>query len=165
MENCSVGKDMYLLADELFPFCRSITGNGTRETLKRLQREIPEIKIFEVKSGTKVFDWTVPNEWKIEDAYIENDTGERIVDFRDTNLHVVGYSTPIDEIVNLEELNKHIYSLPEHPDWIPYVTSYYKERWGFCMTHNQRMALKEGNYHVVIRSHLFSGSLTNSRQK
>ena len=160
MENCSVGKDMYLLADELFPFCRSITGNGTRETLKRLQREIPEIKIFEVKSGTKVFDWTVPNEWKIEDAYIENDTGERIVDFRDTNLHVVGYSTPIDEIVNLEELNKHIYSLPEHPDWIHYVTSYYKERWGFCMTHNQRMALKEGNYHVVIRSHLFSGSLT-----
>lgn len=160
MESCSIGNEMYFLAEELFPLCRSITGKGTRDTLSRLQKEIPEINIYEVESGTKVFDWTVPDEWSIEDAYIENSDGERIIDFKDTNLHVVGYSAPVDEIVSLEELNKHLYSLPEHPDWIPYVTSYYKERWGFCMTHNQRTALKEGNYHVVIKSSLFAGSLS-----
>lgn len=160
MENCYVGNEMYLLADELFPLCRSITGKGTRDTLLRLKKEVPEINIYEVKSGTKVFDWTVPNEWSIEEAYIENSNGERVVDFRDNNLHVVGYSTPIDEVVSLDVLNQHLYSLPEHPDWIPYVTSYYKERWGFCLTHNQRMSLVEDDYHVVIKSSLFSGSLS-----
>lgn len=160
MNNRSVGNEMYLLADELFPLCRSITGNGTRDTLLRLQKEVPGINIFEVESGTKVFDWTVPNEWSIEEAYIENSNGKRVIDFKDTNLHVVGYSTPVDEIVSLEVLNQHLYSLPDHPDWIPYVTSYYKERWGFCMTHNQRLALKEDNYHVVIKSSLFPGSLS-----
>lgn len=160
MENCSIGNEMYLLADELFPLCRSITGKGTRDTLSRLQKEIPEISIFEVKSGTKVFDWTVPKEWRIEEAYIENSNGERIIDFKNNNLHVVGYSTPIDIVVNLEELNSHLYSLPDYPEWIPYVTSYYKERWGFCMTHNQRTTLKEDNYHVVIKSSLFAGSLS-----
>lgn len=160
MENCSVGNEMYLLAEELFPLCRSITGKGTRETLLRLQKEVPEINIFEVESGTKVFDWTVPNEWSIEEAYIENCDGEKVVDFKNNNLHVVGYSTPVDDVFSLDVLNQHLYSLPEHPDWIPYVTSYYKERWGFCMTHNQRIALKEDKYHVVINSSLFSGSLS-----
>lgn len=160
MENCSVGNEMYLLADELFPLCRSITGKGTRDTLRRLKKEVPEINIFEIESGTKVFDWTIPNEWSIEEAYIENSNGERVVDFKDSNLHVVGYSIPVDEVVTLDVLNQHLYSLPDHPDWIPYVTSYYKERWGFCMTHNQRSALKEDNYHVVIKSSLFSGSLS-----
>ena len=160
MENCSAGDRMYQLAAELFPLCRSITGKGIRETLYRLQEEIPQIKLFEVNSGTKVFDWTIPNEWKIEEAYIEAPDGERIVDFKNNNLHVVGYSTPIDREISLEELDKHIYSLEDHPDWIPYVTSYYKERWGFCMSHNQRKSLKPGNYHVVINSELFKGSLT-----
>lgn len=161
MENSKViGQHMYDLAKELFPICRSITGEGTRETLRRLQDEVPEITLYEVPSGTKVFDWTVPKEWKIEEAYIENSKGERIVDFKNNNLHVVGYSTPVDGIFSLKELNEHLYSLPEHPDWIPYVTSYYKERWGFCLSHNQRVNLEEDNYHVVIKSELFMGNLT-----
>ena len=151
---------MYSLANELFPLCRSITGKGTRKTLLRLQKEVPEMKLLEVESGTKVFDWTVPNEWSIEEAYIEDSNGDRIVDFKKNNLHVVGYSTPIDTIVSLGELNEHLYSLSDHPDWIPYVTSYYKENWGFCMSHNQRISLKDGNYHVVIKSSLFPGSLS-----
>lgn len=160
MGDFSTGNKMYTLIKELFPICRSITGEGTRKTLNRLQREIPEIKMFEVESGCKVFDWTVPKEWRIEDAFIEDDKGHKIIDFRENNLHVMGYSTPVDCIISLEELDKHIYSLIEQPDWIPYVTSYYKERWGFCMSHNQRQSLKPGDYHVVIKSELFNGSLT-----
>ena len=160
MENCYEGNRMYSIASELFPLCRSITGEGTRATLRRIQQEIPQMSIQEVQSGTKVFDWTIPNEWKIEEAFIEDSAGNRIVDFKNNNLHVVGYSIPVDEWIALEELNKHLYSLPEHPDWIPYVTSYYKERWGFCLTHNQRQALPNGNYHVVIKSKLFKGNLT-----
>lgn len=160
MENGFVGSEMYKLAGELFPICRSITGEGTRKTLNRLQSEVPEINLFEVESGMKVFDWTVPKEWSIEEAYIEDPEGNRIVDFKENNLHIVGYSVSVDCIISLEELNQHIYSLPEHPDWIPYVTSYYKERWGFCMSHNQRIALKSGNYHVVVKSSLFKGSLS-----
>lgn len=160
MENYSIGNYMYSLADELFPICRSITGEGVRQTLRRLQKEVPQITLHEVPSGTQVFDWTIPKEWKIEEAYIEDFDGNRIVDFKDSNLHVIGYSAPVDQIVSLEELDTHLYSLPEHPDWIPYVTSYYKERWGFCITENQRKKLKHGNYHVFIKSELFDGSLT-----
>lgn len=160
MDNYPEGNRMYTLAGELFPLCRSITGNGTRATLRRIHEELPPMTIREVPSGTKVFDWTIPNEWKIEDAYIEDSYGEVVVDFKQNNLHVVGYSTPIDAWMSLEELDKHLYSLPDHPDWIPYVTSYYKSRWGFCMTHKQRMSLKNGRYHVVIKSELFNGSLT-----
>lgn len=159
-ENDSQGKRMYKLAGELFPVCRSITGEGTRTTLRRIQKEIPHMIIHEIPTGTKVFDWTIPNEWEIEDAYIEDADGNIIVDFKQNNLHVVGYSSPIDEWVSLEELDKHLYSLPEYPDWIPYVTSYYKERWGFCVAHNQRMSLKDGQYHVIIKSKLFEGSLS-----
>ena len=160
MESNMIGKKMYALASELFPICRSITGEGTRQTLQRLKKEVPEINLYEVESRTKVFDWTVPNEWEIHEAYIETSTGDRIVDFKRNNLHVVGYSTPIDDYFSLEELDKHIYSLPDHPDWIPYVTSYYKERWGFCMSHRQRESLEPDTYHVVIKSKLFKGSLT-----
>lgn len=151
---------MYKLAAELFPICRSITGEGIRTTLRRIQKEIPQMTIYEVPSGTKSFDWTIPNEWEIEDAYIEDSNGDVIIDFKQNNLHVVGYSIPIDERMPLEELDKHLYSLPDHPEWIPYVTSYYKERWGFCLTHNQRASLKDGQYHVVIKSKLFKGSLS-----
>ena len=160
MESFSEGNRMYELAGELFPICRSITGKGTRKTLRRIRKEIPGMTIYEVPSGSHVFDWTIPKEWEIEDGYITDPDGKLIVDFKQNNLHVVGYSVPVDRVLSLAELNEHLYSLPEHPDWIPYVTSYYKERWGFCLTHRQRISLKEGNYHVVIKSKLFSGSLS-----
>jgi len=150
---------MYDLAKKLFPINRSITGNGVRKTLKLLNKVHP-LKVYEVPTGTKAFDWTVPKEWNINDAYILNEDGKKIVDFQENNLHVVGYSTPVDKTLSLEELQKHLYSLPEQPDVIPYVTSYYKERYGFCMTHNQRENLKPGNYNVCIDSELKDGNMT-----
>ena len=161
---CSyIGQDgdiMYDLAKKIFPICRSITGNGVRETLNIFKECIPEMTISEVPSGTQVFDWTIPKEWNIKGAYIEDESGKKIIDFEETNLRVVGYSTPIDAVMSLDELMPHLYSLEEQPDVIPYVTSYYKERWGFCLTDNEKKALKPGNYHVVIDSELKDGSLT-----
>ena len=154
------GRYMYELAGELFPLCRSITGNGTRDTLRRLQIELPLLKLHEVPSGTKVFDWTVPKEWNINGGYIDYEDGTRIIDFADTNLHIMGYSIPVDRWVELEELQAYLYSNPEQPHWIPYVTSYYKERFGFCLRHDRRMALKPGKYHMVIDSELKDGALT-----
>ena len=154
------GKQMFSLATELFPICRSIMGDGVRKTFEILRRKMPDMKLFEVPTGEKVFDWTVPKEWNISDAYIENEAGEKIVDFKVNNLHVMGYSVPVDEWVTLDELNEHLYSLKDQPDLIPYCTSYYKERWGFCMSENQRRSLPEGKYHVYIDSSLTQGSLT-----
>ena len=159
-----IGQRMYEFVGKIFPYCRSITGEGVRATLADINEYIvsggaPSLNIYEVKSGTKVFDWTVPKEWKIREAYIENEAGERIIDMKNNNLHVLGYSTPIDEWVDLEELKKHIYTQPDQPDWIPYVTSYYRERYGFCMTENMKNALPEGRYHMVIDSELFDGVL------
>ena len=151
---------MYTLCNKMFPYCRSITGDGVRETLKALQEVIPEIAVYEVPSGTKAFDWTVPKEWRIRDAWIKNSSGEKIVDFKEHNLHVVGYSTPVDKIVSLEELKSILYTQPDQPDAIPYVTSYYKERYGFCVTQEQYDSLPEDNYHIYIDSELFDGSLT-----
>ena len=111
----SHGNEMYNLAAELFPICRSITGNGIRQTLSRIKEMIPDMQIFEVPSGTKVFDWTIPNEWEIHEAYVEDEDGKRIIDFANSNLHLVGYSIPVDTIINKEELDQHLYSLPEHP--------------------------------------------------
>lgn len=158
IENC--GQLMYSLAERLFPICRSITGNGFRESLNIIREQLPEISVVEVPSGTSVFDWTVPKEWNINDGYIETLSGDRVVDFMDSNLHVLGYSIPIDAIVSKEELLEHVYTMPDQPDWIPYVTSYYKERWGFCMSENQKKTLSEDNYHVCIDSTLENGSLT-----
>ena len=153
------GKEMYELLEYLFPKCRSISGDGVRETLQIIQNHIP-ITIYEVPSNTKVFDWVVPKEWNVVDAYVMDETGNKIIDFKDNNLHLVGYSTPINQTMALSELQEHLYSLPEQPEAIPYVTSYYKERWGFCITQKQRETLKKGNYKVFIDSELKDGSLT-----
>ncbi|CAK7025204.1 DUF4910 domain-containing protein [uncultured Phascolarctobacterium sp.] len=155
------GQDMYNLCIELFPICRSITGDGVRKTLQMLTEVYGNaINIHEVPTGTKVFDWTVPKEWNIKDAYIENSKGQRIIDFKDNNLHVVGYSAPVDKFVDLKELKSIIYTQPDQPDAIPYVTSYYKERYGFCMPQTQLDKLPEDTYHIVIDSELKEGSLT-----
>lgn len=154
------GQRMYRLAERLFPICRSITGDGVRETLSILREYIPDMKIYEVPSGTRVFDWTIPREWRIREAYIENGKGERIIDMKENNLHVMGYSAPMDRYVSLDELKQYIYVQEDQPDAVPYVTSYYKERSGFCMSRNMRDSLPEDRYHMYIDSELFDGSLT-----
>ncbi len=153
------GSGMYGLISELYPFCRSITGNGVRQTLDTLQKHIP-LQINEVPTGTSAFDWEVPREWNIRDAFIKNSKGEKIIDFRKSNLHVLNYSIPVNKKVNLEELKKHVFTLPDRPDWVPYRTSYYQENWGFCMSHNQLKSLPEDTYEVFIDSDLKDGSLT-----
>ena len=162
MSECAAGEKLYDLCGRLFPINRSITGDGVRKTLGILQKEIPDIemKITEVPTGTKVFDWVVPKEWNCEEAYLEGPDGERIVDFSDSNLHVLGYSVPVDTVLDLDEMKEHIWTLPDQPDVFPYVTSYYKERWGFSMTDRQLRDLKPGKYHAVIKSVLKEGSLT-----
>jgi len=155
----AAGRRAYDLATELFPICRSITGAGLRETLAILRRELPELTIQAIPSGTQCFDWTVPPEWSIRAAYIESDDGRRIVDFADHNLHVVGYSVPVDAVLTLDQLRPHLHSLPDMPDAIPYVTSYYKERWGFCLPHRLLESLTPGRYRVKIDSRLKPGSL------
>lgn len=152
-------KAMMALIEELFPICRSITGDGVRQTLEILRRHIP-IEINEVASGTPVLDWIVPPEWNIRDAYIALEDGTRLVDFAASNLHVVQYSRPVDAVLPLSELREHLHTLPERPDWIPYRTSYYSENWGFCLTHRQLSRLPDGRYRVVIDSDLRPGHLT-----
>lgn len=161
----STGKKIYNLADRLFPITRSITGKGVRETLEIINNEIKDtgyqLTIHEIPTGTPVFDWTVPKEWVIREAYIENEKHEKIIDFKENNLHVLGYSTPVDEWVELDELLEHVYTQEDMPDAIPYVTSYYKERFGFCMSENTKKSLKKNTkYHMYIDSELIEGSLT-----
>jgi aminopeptidase-like protein len=149
----------YALVERLYPFCRSITGNGVRRSLRLLRETIP-LALAEVVSHTRVFDWTVPDEWNVRDAYIMNEAGERLVDFRKSNLHVLNYSTPINRMMSLAELRPHLFTIPEAPDWIPYRTSYYQKNWGFCLTQHQLDQFEEGEYHVYIDSTLHPGHLT-----
>jgi len=151
--------ELFSLMQDLFPICRSITGNGVRKTLKILKKEI-DLKIVNVPSGTKVFDWKVPFEWNIKDAYVKNSKGERVIDFKKSNLHILNYSTPIKKTISNKNLKKHLHTLPEKPNSIPYVTSYYKKNWGFCVAHDTLKSFDEDHYFVHIDSTLKPGSLT-----
>lgn len=154
-----IGRRMHGWAADLFPVCRSLTGAGVRETLAYLKKLLPALEVRSVPSGTQVFDWTVPEEWNIRGAYLEHEDGTKIVDFADNNLHVVGYSEPVDGWFELEQLGDHLYSLPDQPNAIPYVTSYYRKHWGFCLTHEKRSSMKKGRYRTVIDSTLAPGVL------
>ena len=158
------GQNIYNLAQKIFSYCRSITGEGVRRTFADLKGYIEaginaQLYIHEIPSGTPVFDWTVPKEWRIREAYIEDEAGNRIVDMQENNLHVMGYSTSVDRWVDLDELKEYIYTERNQPDLIPYVTSYYKERYGFCMSERQKNTLAHGKYHMYIDSELFDGVL------
>jgi aminopeptidase-like protein len=156
----NLGFEMHSLAKRLWPINRSITGEGVRETLLILKELSPKLSIHEVSSGTKVFDWEVPREWYVNDAYIITPNGKKICNFKENNLYLLGYSISIQKKLNLKELQKYLYSIPEQPSAIPYVTSYYEERWGFCLSQNERDLLEEGDYTVFIDTKLFNGSLT-----
>jgi aminopeptidase-like protein len=155
----AVGRAMHALASELYPICRSITGNGLRQTLDLIAQHIP-LQRFEVASGTEVFDWTVPREWNIRDAYIKDRNGRRVVDFRACNLHVLNYSTPVHRTITLAELREHVFTVPGHPTWIPYRTSYYQDAWGFCLSEAQLAEMADDEYEVMIDSTLSDGSLS-----
>jgi aminopeptidase-like protein len=154
------GQFLHDLATRLFPIHRSITGDGVRQTLRILQEHLPGLQIHEVPSGTAVLDWTVPDEWNVHAAYLEDPSGNRIIDIANCNVHLVSYSTPVDVRLPLEELQEHLHSDAEHPTAIPYVTSYYHRTWGFCLTEEQRRLLPDGEYHAVIDATLAPGSLT-----
>ena len=154
-----IGLEMHRLIAELYPICRSITGDGVRETLCIIGQHIP-IEIHNVPTGTQAFDWTVPKEWNIKDAYVKNLRGERVIDFQRSNLHVVNYSIPIRKRMSLSDLRAHLHTLPDHPDWVPYRTSYYHENWGFCLSHKQFLELNDEEYEVCIDSSLEPGFLT-----
>lgn len=158
-DSYTTAQSMYDLMAKLFPICRSITGDGVRHTLKIINEHI-DLTLHEVKTGTKAFDWVVPKEWNIYDAYIMDESGNKIVDFADNNLHVVGYSTPVDQWMDLEELYGHLHTREDMPEAIPYVTSYYKEYWGFCLSQKQKERLAPGRYRVFIDSELKDGHLT-----
>jgi aminopeptidase-like protein len=156
----SIGNEIHDLARDLWGFDRSLTGDGVRNTLKTIKKHLPSLKVYEVPSGKQVFDWIVPKEWRVSAAWIITPDGKKICDFKSNNLHLVGYSTPVNVKLSLTELQNHLYSLPEQPTAIPYITSYYEERWGFCLSQIERDHLIEGEYQILIDSELFDGSLT-----
>jgi aminopeptidase-like protein len=158
-DDAALGAELAGWIADLYPICRSITGAGVRQTLARLRGLMP-LTVHEVPTGTEVFDWTIPREWNIRDAYVKNARGERVVDFRRSNLHVVNYSVPVRARLSLEALRPHLFTLPDRPDWVPYRTSYYAEAWGFCLSQRQLEALEPGEYEVCIDSTLEPGSLT-----
>ena len=159
LDRDALGGEMHSLIRELYPTCRSITGDGVRETLRILERLIP-LEVREVATGTRVFDWTVPREWNVRDAWVKNARGERVIDFRRHNLHLLSYSVPVHGKMGLAELKEHLYTLPDKPELIPYRTSYYEDRWGFCLPDRELQSLEDGEYEVRIDSTLEPGHLT-----
>ena len=155
----SIGKSIYSLIKKLWPLNRSITGDGLRESLSIIKDKIPEMQIKSIKSGTKVYDWVVPEEWSVKSAYILTPKGEKICDFKKNNLHLVGYSVPVNKKMNLSDLKKHLHTLPDQPNAIPYITSYYNRTWGFCISFNEYNSLTDGEYYVNIESEHFNGEL------
>jgi len=155
----AVGQRIYELIAELYPICRSLTGDGVRQTLSIIERFVP-LQRYEVPSGTPALDWTVPKEWNIRDAYVKDTHGNRLIDFNNSCLHVLGYSVPVNTRMNLKELQEHLFTIPSHPDWIPFRYSYYKEDWGFCLAHKDLEKFADGEYEVVIDSSLEDGFLT-----
>ena len=154
-----LGTAMFDLMGDLFPICRSITGAGLRDTLARIGKVV-RLELTEVPSGTTAFDWTVPKEWNVRDAWVADSTGRRVIDFQQSNLHVVNYSGPVRRRLTLDELRPHLHTLPEHPSWVPYRTSYYADSWGFCLSQDQLDQLPAGEYEAVIDTTLDDGSLT-----
>jgi aminopeptidase-like protein len=159
LDASTVGREMHDLIGDLYPLCRSITGDGVRETLRILQKRIP-LELKEVASGTPVFDWIVPKEWNVRDAYVRDSSGRRVIDFQQSNLHLVSYSRPVHQTLSLADLRPHLFTLPDRPDWIPYRTTYYKEDWGFCLSQRQLDELPEDRYEVCIDASLTDGHLT-----
>jgi aminopeptidase-like protein len=154
------GEELYKLVAELYPICRSITGNGVRRTLETVDRELGGLEVSEVPTGTQVLDWTVPREWNVRDAWVANAAGERVIDFQASNLHLLGYSVPVRATMPLAELKRHLFTLPDHPDWVPWRTSYYAERWGFCASQRLVDSLADGDYEVCVDTTLADGHLT-----
>jgi aminopeptidase-like protein len=155
----TAGEELYKLVAELYPICRSITGDGVRRTLEIIDREIG-LEVHEVPTGTQVLDWTVPREWNVRDAWVADPSGERVIDFQASNLHLVSYSVPVRTTIGLAELKQHLFTLPDHPDWVPYRTSYYAERWGFCASQRLVDRLPDGDYEVCVDTTLADGHLT-----
>jgi len=153
------GEELYALIEELYPICRSITGHGFRRTMQVLQRVVP-LSTREAPTGTQVFDWVIPKEWNVRDAWVKDSSGRKVIDFQESNLHLVSYSVPIHERMPLARLRPHLFTLPEHPDWIPYRTAYYSRTWGFCLRHRDYLELTDGEYEVFIDTDLVDGSLT-----
>lgn len=158
-DDYKVGQELYHWCEELFPINRSLMGDGVRETLRILKRLMPELQLKSVPSGYQAFDWLVPNEWFVRDAWLKGPNNDKIINFNDNNLHLVGYSVPVNRTFQLNELKEHLYYLPEMPQAIPYITSYYKPTWGFCMSYNQFNSLADGTYEVLIDSGHFPGEL------
>jgi len=156
----TVGEELYKLVAELYPICRSITGDGVRRTLEIVERELGGLAVSEVPTGTQVLDWTVPREWNVRDAWVADAAGRRVIDFQASNLHLVSYSVPVRATIGLAELREHLFTLPDQPDWVPYRTSYYAERWGFCASQRLVDSLPEGDYEVCVDSTLADGHLT-----
>ena len=160
-----IGHDIHKLAQDLWPLNRSLTGDGVRHSLSIIKKHLPSLKVYEIPSGTSSFDWIVPQEWSVNEAWIKTPKGDKICNFKKNNLHLVGYSQPIKKLVSKVELDKHLYSIPEMPTAIPYVTSYYEKNWGFCITEEERKTLGDGDYEVYIDSELKEGSLTYGELK
>jgi aminopeptidase-like protein len=156
----TVGEELYKLVAELYPICRSITGDGVRRTLEIVERELGGLEVSEVPTGTQVLDWTVPREWNVRDAWVADAAGRRVIDFQASNLHLVSYSVPVRATIGLAELREHLFTLPDQPDWVPYRTSYYAERWGFCASQRLVDSLPEGDYEVCVDTTLADGHLT-----